>query len=124
MEFSRVESSYTSKEGCRLVWIGVDEDDQDAIILNKSQFEQLIEILKLHSTGKIDLEDQVSNILINSDITQFNLKDHRYLEAKTATLEKHVLEYAKIPHEPQYIQINSKEFTHLFGLEKTKSPRR
>ena len=122
MEFSRVESSYTSKEGCRLVWIGVDEDDQDAIILNKSQFEQLIEILKLHSTGKIDLEDQVSNILINSDITQFNLKDHRYLEAKTATLEKQVLEYAKIPHEPQYIQINSKEFYPSVWIRKDEEP--
>jgi len=90
--------------------MGVDEDDKHAVILNKSEFEQLIEILKQNSTGRISLEDQVSNILINSDVTQFNLTGHRYLEAKTTTLQKQVLEYAKIPHEPQYIHISSKEF--------------
>ena len=122
MDFSRVEPSYTSKEGCRLIWIGVDEDDQDAVILNKSQFEQLIEILKQNSTGKISLEDQVSNILINSDITQFNLRDHRYLEAKTTTLQKQVLEYAKIPHEPQYLHISSKEFYPSVWIRKDDEP--
>ncbi len=122
MDFSRVEPSYTSKEGCRLIWIGVDEDDQDAVILNKSQFEQLIEILKQNSTGKISLEDQVSNILINSDITQFNLRDHRYLEAKTTTLQKQVLEYAKIPHEPQYLHISSKEFYPSVWIRKDEEP--
>ncbi len=122
MEFSRVEPSYTSKEGCRLVWLGVDEDDQDAVILNKSEFEQLIEILKQNSTGKISLEDQVSNILINSDVTQFNLTDHRYLEAKTTTLQKQVLEYAKIPHEPQYIHISSKEFYPSVWIRKDEEP--
>jgi len=122
MEFSRVEPSYTSKEGCRLIWLGVDEDDQDAVILNKSEFEQLIEILKQNSTGKISLEDQVSNILINSDVTQFNLTDHRYLEAKTTTLQKQVLEYAKIPHEPQYIHISSKEFYPSVWIRKDEEP--
>ena len=122
MEFSRVEPSYTSKEGCRLVWLGVDEDDQDAVILNKSEFEQLIEILKQNSTGRISLEDQVSNILINSDVTQFNLTDHRYLEAKTTTLQKQVLEYAKIPHEPQYIHISSKEFYPSVWIRKDEEP--
>jgi len=122
MEFSRVEPSYTSKEGCRLIWIGVDEDDQDAVILNKSEFEQLIEILKQNSTGKISLEDQVSNILINSDVTQFNLTDHRYLEVKTTTLQKQVLEYAKIPHEPQYIHISSKEFYPSVWIRKDEEP--
>ncbi len=122
MEFSRVEPSYTSKEGCRLIWLGVDEDDQDAVILNKSEFEQLIEILKQNSTGRISLEDQVSNILINSDVTQFNLTDHRYLEAKTTTLQKQVLEYAKIPHEPQYIHISSKEFYPSVWIRKDEEP--
>jgi FMN reductase [NAD(P)H] len=52
----------------------------------------------------------MSTILINSDIIQFNLKDHRSLEAETFDFQKKILEYAKIPHEPQYIYISPKEF--------------
>jgi|GEM_PF-6829751 hypothetical protein len=35
--FSRVEPSYISKDGCRLVWSGIDEDDQDVVVLNKNE---------------------------------------------------------------------------------------
>jgi nitroreductase len=52
----------------------------------------------------------MSTILINSDTTQFNLKDHRPLEAQTFEFQKKILEYAKIPHEPQYIYVSPKEF--------------
>lgn len=110
MEFSRVEPAYTTKDGCRLIWQGVDEDDTDTIILNKKEFEGIVEILQKNSTGTIELEDQMSTILINSDIIQFNLKEHRSLEAKTFDFQKKILEYAKIPHEPQYIYISPKEF--------------
>lgn len=110
LEFSGVEPSYTSKDGCRLVWKGVDEDDSDAVILNKNELEQLVEILKQDSTGEVELEDQISNILINSDVTQFNLKDHDLLEVKTTLLQEKILEYAKVPHEPKYIHISTKEF--------------
>ena len=109
MKFYKVEPSYTSKEGCRLVWEGKDEDDRKAVILNKKELDALVEILKKDSTGKIDLEDHVSTIFINSDTTQFNLKD-RLFEANTSELQKQVLDYAQIPHEPQYVQIKSKEF--------------
>jgi len=37
VKFSNIEPSYTSKEGCRLVWKGVDEDDTHAVILNKKR---------------------------------------------------------------------------------------
>jgi hypothetical protein len=37
MQFQTVEPSYTSKEGCRLVWKGIDEDDTDVVILNKKK---------------------------------------------------------------------------------------
>lgn len=97
MKFSKIEPSYTSKDGCRLVWVGADEDDQDTVILNKAELNQLIEILKKDSTGKIELEDNFSTVWINSDITQFNLKDHDLLEVKTTELQKQILEYAKIP---------------------------
>jgi nitroreductase len=110
MDFSRVEPAYTTKDGCRLIWQGTDEDDTDTIILNKKEFEQIVEILQKNSTGTIELEDQMSTILINSDIIQFNLKDHKPLEAQTFDFQKKILEYAKIPHEPQYIYISPKEF--------------
>ncbi len=110
MDFSRIEPAYTTKDGCRLIWQGIDEDDTDTIILNKKEFEQIVEILQKNSTGTIELEDQMSTILINSDIIQFNLKDHMPLEAQTFDFQKKILEYAKIPHEPQYIYISPKEF--------------
>ncbi len=122
MKFSKIQPSYTSKEGCRLVWKGIDEDDQHAVILNKAELEQLVEIMKENSSGKIDLEDQVSNILINSDITQFNLKNSRYLEAETTELQKQVLEYAKIPHQPQYVFISTKEFYPSITIRKDDVP--
>lgn len=122
MKFSKIQPSYTSKEGCRLVWKGIDEDDQHAVILNKAELEQLVEIMKENSSGKIDLEDQVSTILINSDVTQFNLKNNRYLEAKTTELQKQVLEYAKIPHQPQYVFISTKEFYPSITIRKDEEP--
>jgi nitroreductase len=121
MQFSKIEPPYTSKDGCRLVWKGVDEDDLDTVILNKKELDQLIEILKQHSTGKVELEDQVSSVLINSDVTQFNLKDHDLLEVKTSELEKQILDYAQIPHEPQYVQIHFKEFYPSITIRKDES---
>ena len=110
MDFSRIEPAYTTKDGCRLIWQGTNEDDTDTILLNKKEFDQIIEILQKNSVGTIELEDQMSTILINSDIIQFNLKDHNTLEAQTFEFQKKILEYAKIPHEPQYIYISQKEF--------------
>ena len=110
MEFKTVEPSYTSKDGCRLVWQGVDEDDTDVVILNKSELEKLVEIFKKNSTGEVELEDQTSFIRVNSDVTQFTLTNHRLLEAKTTEIQEQVLEYAKVPHEPQYVYIGTKEF--------------
>ena len=110
MQFQTVEASYTSKEGCRLVWKGIDEDDTDVIILNKNELESLVEIFKKNSTGEVELEDQSSFIRINSDVTQFSLTNHRLLEAKTSEIQEQVLEFAKVPHEPQYVYIGSKEF--------------
>ena len=122
MKFSKIQPSYTSKDGCRLVWKGIDEDDQHVVILNKAELEQLVEIMKENSLGKIDLEDQVSTIFINSDVTQFNLKNNRYLEAKTTELQKQVLEYAKIPHQPQYVFISTKEFYPSITIRKDDAP--
>jgi nitroreductase len=110
MEFSQVEPSYIDKEGCRLIWKGIDEDDQDALILSKDELEQLFEILSRDSTGKVELEDEFSTILINTDITQFRLKEHKMLEVKTTVLRKKIMEYKNVPHEPKPIKIYPKEF--------------
>ncbi len=110
MKFQTIEASYTSKEGCRLVWKGIDEDDTDVVILNKKELEKLIEIFKKDSIGEVELEDQTSIIRINSDVTQFMLTNHPLLEAKTSEIQEKVLEYAKVPHEPQYVYIGTKEF--------------
>ena len=109
-EFSGVETSYLDKEGCRLVWKGIDEDDSDVVILRKKEFEQLSEILEKDSTGKVELEDQVSQIMVNTDITQFQLKDFKNLEVTTSALQKHVLDFRKVPHEPKPVKIYPKEF--------------
>ena len=124
MQFSKIEPSYTSKDGCRLVWKGVEEDDSDTIILNKKELEQLIDILKEGSAGEVELEDQVSRIMINSDVTEFNLKDHNLLEVKTSDLQKHVLDYAKIPHTPQYIYISPKEYYPSISIRKYDEPKK
>jgi nitroreductase len=110
MQFQTIEPSYTSKEGRRLVWKGIDEDDTDVVILNKKKLEDLVEIFKKNSTGEVELEDQSSFIRVNSDVTQFTLTNHPLLEAQTADLQQQVLEYAKVPHNPQYVYIGSKEF--------------
>ncbi len=110
MEFLHVEPSYIAREGCRLVWRGIDEDDQDVIVLTKDELENLVEILSRDSTGKVELEDEFSTILINTDTTQFRLKEHKMLEVKTSTLQKNILEYKKVPHEPKPVKIYPKEF--------------
>jgi len=118
MKFSKIEPAYISNQGCRLVWEGVEEDDSDTVILNKNELDELVEILKKDITGTIPLEDGSSTILVNSDVTQFSFQDHRQLEADTFDLQKKVLEFVKIPHEPQYIHISSKEYYPSVSIRK------
>lgn len=120
-DFSRVEPSYLSKDGCRLIWKGVDEDDQDVVVLGGHELDQLYEILSKDSTGKVKLEDEYSSILINTDTTQFNLKDHKILEVATLQLKKSILEFKKVPYEPKPIKIYPKEFFPSIQIEKTES---
>lgn len=110
MKYKAIEPSYTSKDGCRIVWEGVDEDDTDVVILNKTELDSLVELFKKNTTGEVELEDQSSYIRINSDVTQFNLSNHRLLEVDTNKIQEEILEYARVPHEPQYVYIGTKEF--------------
>jgi nitroreductase len=120
-KFTKVEPSYISKDGCRLVWEGIDEDDSDVVVLNKKELDTLTEILSKNSAGQVELEDEFSAILINTDIVQFRLKDGKYLEVKTGVLTKAVLEYRKIPHSPKPIKIYPKEFLPSIQIEKDDS---
>jgi len=117
-EFSKIEPSYISKDGCRLIWKEVNEDDQHVVVLNKDELEQLFEILSKDSTGKVELEDEFSTILINTDVTQFQLKDFKTLEVKTSILRKNILEFRNVPHEPKPIKIYPKEFFPSIEIEK------
>jgi len=117
MEFLRAESRYLSKDGCRLVWQGIDEDDQHAIVLVKKELDLLLELLTKGIVGKIELEDGFSTILINTDTTQFQLKDYKTLEVRTAVLRKHLLKHTKIPYEPKPIKIYPKEFYPSIEIE-------
>jgi FMN reductase [NAD(P)H] len=117
-KFSKVEPSYISRDGCRLVWEGIDEDDSDVVVLNKEELDSLTEILAKNSTGKVELEDEFSTILINTDLVQFRLKDSKYLEAKNTALTKAILEYKKVPHTPKIIKVYPKEFLPSIQIEK------
>ena len=120
MKFKKVEPAYTSKDGCRLVWEGKNEDETDTVILNKKELDSLVEILKKDIAGRIHLEDLISSIMVNSDVTQFTLQDHRQLEVDTFELQKKVLEFVKIPHKPKYVYISSKEFYPSVWIRKEK----
>jgi nitroreductase len=120
-KFVRVEPSYSSKDGCRLVWEGVDEDDSDVVVLNKNELDALVEILSKNSTGKVELEDEFSTILVNTDVVQFRLKDGKALEAKTSLMTKAILEFKKIPHVPKPIKVYPKEFFPSIQIEKEDS---
>ncbi len=118
MEFLRAESCYLSKDGCRLVWQGNDEDDQHVIVLVKKELDQLLEPLTKGVAGKVELEDEFSIILVNTDTTQFQLKEYKTFEVRTGVLRKHLLDYRKIPHVPKPIKIYPKEFYPSIEIEK------
>jgi len=124
IEFSKIEPSYISKDGCRIIWQGIDEDDQHAIILNKSELDHLTELLSKEYTGKVELEDEYSSILVNTDTTQFQLKERKILEVKTSVLRKNILEYKKIPHEPKPIKIYPKEFFPSIEIQEDSEEKR
>jgi hypothetical protein len=111
MKFQAIEVPYASPGGARLVWRGVDENDEQVVVLTDEELRQLVEIFEKNLTGKIELTDQVSTVLINSDITQFNLQ-YVYLEVKTDTLRRSVLDYVKVYHKYLLPTYTSSQFYH------------
>jgi hypothetical protein len=94
-EFLRIDSSYSSKDACRLVWKGEDEDDEHVVFLNKDEIDRLYDILSKNTTGQVELEDEFSTILVNSDVVQFRLQDGTIFEIKTQDLKKRLEEFRK-----------------------------
>jgi hypothetical protein len=94
-EFLRIESSYSSKDACRLVWKGTDEDDEHVIFLNKDEIDRLYDIFSKNTAGQVELEDEFSAILVNSDVTQFRLQENKIFEVPTQVLKKHLVEFMK-----------------------------
>ena len=108
--FEKIEPAYLSEGGCRLVWRGADEDDKDVVLLNAAELASLVEILSKNAVGQVRLEDQISEVIINSDVVQFYLGERSALEADFADFRDKVLEYARVPRAPQPIRSESKEF--------------
>lgn len=94
-EFLRVEPSYSSKDARRLVWKGTEEDDEHVVFLNKDEIDRLYDILSKNTAGQVELEDEFSAILVNSDVTQFRLQENKILEVPTKVLKKHLEESRK-----------------------------
>ena len=108
--FERIEPAYLSEGGCRLVWGGSDEDDKDVVLLNAGELRALAEMLGRGTAGRVRLEDQMSEIIVNSDVVQFYLGGRGALEADYAPFRDMVLEYARVPRAPQPVRPVSKEF--------------
>ncbi len=77
--------------GCRLIWS--DGDEERVVYLTQEEFEELNETLSKNSTAKIELEDQVSSILVNSDITEFFIAHRKSLQINTKLLQDKVKEF-------------------------------
>ena len=114
MVFDRAEPAYTSKDGCRLVWRSPEAGTgglhgERAVVLGGGELDALVDLLRRDAAGDVDLEDHASKIIVNSDVTQFTLRDGLF-EAGTPELRMRVLEYAKVDHAPMRLDVRSKEF--------------
>ncbi len=89
-EFLRIEPSYSSKDACRLVWKGTEDDEEHVVFMSKDEIDRLYDILSKNTAGQVELEDEFSAILVNSDVTQFRLQDSKIFEVQTQVLKKHL----------------------------------
>ncbi|HJU78991.1 MAG TPA: nitroreductase family protein [Nitrososphaeraceae archaeon] len=111
MKFHGIEVPYASPGGIRLVWTGPDEEDEKAVVLSEEELNQLVEIFKKNTTGKIELADHASTVLINKDVTQFELQ-YYFLEVDTELLKRKIFDYVKVLHKYQLPSYNSTQFHH------------
>ena len=83
----RIDTPYLPGEkGCRLTWI-IAEDDEKTLYVRPEDLNELKELLNHGSTGKIEMEDGASSILVNSDTTDFFLAGQKALKIETLALK-------------------------------------
>ena len=83
----RIDTPYLPGEkGCRLTWI-IAEDEEKTLYVRHEDLNELKELLNYGSTGKIEMEDGASSILVNSDTTDFFLAGQKALKIETLVLK-------------------------------------
>lgn len=83
----RIDTPYLPGEkGCRLTWI-IAEDEEKTLYVRHEDLNELKELLNHGSTGKIEMEDGASSILVNSDSTDFFLAGQKALKIETLVLK-------------------------------------
>ena len=95
----QVDTPYIPNEkGCRLIWHN-DDDEERVVYLRHEDLVQLHDVLSHNSTDKIELEDGVSSIMVNSDTTEFFITNSELLQIETKTLKEKISEFvAKNPN--------------------------
>ena len=89
----QIDTPYIPNEkGCRLIWHNDDEEER-VIYLRHEDLVQLSEVLSHDSTDKIELEDGVSSILVNSDTTEFFMANTKSLEIETKVFKEKIREF-------------------------------
>ena len=89
----QIDTPYIPNEkGCRLIWHN-DDEEETVIYLRHEDLVQLSDVLSHDSTDKIELEDGVSSILVNSDTTEFFLANTKSLEIETKMLKEKIREF-------------------------------
>ena len=83
----RIDTPYLPGEkGCRFTWI-INEDQEKTLYVRHEDLIELHELLAHGSTGKIEMEDGASSILVNSDSTDFFLAGQKSLKIDTLALK-------------------------------------
>ena len=83
----KIETPYLPGEkGCRFTW-NLSEDEEKTLYVRHEDLMELNELLEHGSTGKIEMEDGASSILVNSDSTDFFLAGQKSLKIDTLVLK-------------------------------------
>ena len=91
----RIDTPYLPGEkGCRFTWI-INEDEEKTLYISHDDLNELNELLDHGSTGKIEMEDGASSILVNSDSTDFFLAGQKALKIETLVLKIALKDFLK-----------------------------
>jgi len=92
-KFERIESSYLTKQGYRLVWMDKQKELEHIVFLKNDDLEHVFDVLEKNSTDKVELEDGTSSIMINSDMVEFHLPEKKLLTVEREILKQKIAEY-------------------------------